>query len=325
MSVLVTGGAGFIGSHMVLRLCDAGERVVVYDDLSTGHRRLVSDKATFIEGGLEDIDRLTACIRDHDVREIIHFAGSIIVPESVANPLKYYRNNTAVSRSLIEVAVTEGVERFIFSSTAAVYGNVGNDPVSEDAPTLPVSPYGASKLMTEWMLRDVGQVTPLKYGIFRYFNVAGADPQGRSGHCANEATHLIKVACKAALGQRDHVAIFGSDFETVDGTGVRDYIHVWDLVDAHALLLDHLRAGGESAVMNCGYGKGSSVRQVIDVIKDISGVDFEVRTAPRRPGDPGSVVANVDRIRQVLGWQPKYDDLRLMVEHAYRWELGLTA
>lgn len=323
MSVLITGGAGFIGSHMVLRLCDVGEAVVVYDDLSTGHRALVSDRATFIEGTLEDTDRLTACIREHKVREIIHFAGSIIVPESVANPMKYYRNNTAVSRSLIEVAVKEGVERLIFSSTAAVYGNVGAEPVSEDAPTLPLSPYGTSKLMTEWMLRDVGQVTALKYGVFRYFNVAGADPQGRSGHCADEATHLIKVACKAALGQRDHVAIFGTDFDTVDGTGVRDYIHVWDLVDAHALLLNHLRAGGASVVMNCGYGKGSSVRQVIDMIKQISGVDFEVRTAPRRPGDPGSVVANVDRIRKVLNWQPKYADLRLMVEHAYRWELGL--
>ena len=323
MSVLVTGGAGYIGSHMVLRLCDAGEDVVVFDNLSTGHRDLVCDRATFVEGDLGDSDAVAACIREHDVQEIMHFAGSIIVPESVAEPLMYYQNNTCVSRGLIEVALAEGVERFIFSSTAAVYGSVGTEPICEETPTIPLSPYGSSKLMTEWMLRDVALVRDLKYGVFRYFNVAGADPQGRSGHCAPEATHLIKVACKAALGQRDHVSVFGGDFDTVDGTGVRDYIHVWDLVGAHALLLQYLRDGGDSVTLNCGYGAGSSVRQVIDMVKDVSGVDFEVREAPRRPGDPASVIANADRLRDTLPWEPRHNDLREMVKSAYEWELKL--
>jgi UDP-glucose 4-epimerase len=309
---------------MVLRLCDAGEDVVVFDNLSTGHKSLVSPDAVFVEGSLDDLAAVTACIRDHKVTEILHFAGSIIVPESVANPLKYYENNTSVSRGLIEVAVAEGVERFIFSSTAAVYGAVGADPVAEGASTVPLSPYGTSKLMTEWMLRDVAEVKPLRYGIFRYFNVAGADPAGRSGHSSGDATHLIKVACKAALGQRDHVAVFGGDFDTVDGSGVRDYIHVSDLVDAHALLLNYLREGGDSVTMNCGYGIGSSVRQVIEMVKDISGVDFAVKEAPRRAGDPASVVADVRKLRTNLPWVPKHNDLREMVKSAYDWELKLA-
>lgn len=321
MTVLVTGGAGFIGSHMVLTLCDAGETVVVYDDLSTGHRELVSPRAHFVEGGLDDTQQLADCLRAHEVTDIIHFAGSIIVPESVADPLKYYRNNTSVTRGVIEAAVAHGVQNFIFSSTAAVYGAVGADPVREEAPTVPTSPYGSSKLMTEIMLRDVATATPLRYGVLRYFNVTGADPQGRSGHLAKQATHLIKVACQAALGQHDHVAVFGSDFDTPDGTGVRDYIHVSDLVDAHALLLAHLRGGGQSATLNCGYGQGTSVREVIAMVKEVSGVDFDVRDGLRRAGDPAAVVANADKIRRLLGWKPRHDDLRSMIQSAYDWEL----
>ncbi len=324
MSVLVTGGAGYIGSHMVLRLRDAGEDVVVIDDLSTGRKELLPADVPLIVGNLADPALARAAIRDHGVNEIMHFAGSIIVPESVADPLKYYLNNTVVSRGLIEVAVDEGVAGFVFSSTAAVYGSVGTDPVSETAPTVPLSPYGTSKLMTELMLRDVAAVTPLRYGVLRYFNVAGADPEGRSGHSTPQATHLIKVACKTALGQRDCLEVFGTDFDTIDGTGVRDYIHVTDLVDAHALLLDHLRAGGDSVTLNCGYGRGLSVRQVIDTVKEVSGVDFEVREAPRRAGDPASVVANVEKLRSMLPWTPKHDDLRGIIESAYRWEVGLA-
>ncbi len=325
MTVMVTGGAGYIGSHMVLRLCDAGEDVVVFDDLSTGRRSLVSADAAFMEGSLGDTEAVAKCIRDHEVKEILHFAGSIVVPESVADPLKYYGNNTCVSRGLIEVAVTEGVKRFIFSSTAAIYGSVGSAPVSEAAATLPLSPYGRSKLMTEWMLRDVAQATSLKYGVFRYFNVAGADPLGRSGHSSPEATHLIKVACNAALGQRDHVAVYGSDFDTPDGTGVRDYIHVSDLVDAHALLLNDLRQRCESVTMNCGYGVGTSVREVIEMVKEVSGVDFEVREASRREGDPASVIADVSRLRASLPWAPQHNRLRDMIQSAYDWEVKMAA
>ena len=320
MAVLVTGGAGFIGSHMVLRLLDAGEDVVVFDNLTTGHSKLVDPRATLFRGDLNQPEGIDLCLASHDVDAVLHFAGSIIVPESMADPLKYYRNNTAASRNLIEAAIRHEVDHFIFSSTAAVYGTVGSDPVPETTEPRPESPYGASKLMTEWMLRDVARVTPLTYGVLRYFNVAGADPQGRSGHCSPDATHLIKVACKAALGQRDHVAVFGSDFDTRDGTGVRDYIHVSDLVDAHALMLGYLRAGGDSTVMNCGYGVGSTVREVTATVKEVSGVDFDVREAPRRPGDPAQVIADSTRLRSVLDWTPRHDDLRQMVRNAYDWD-----
>jgi UDP-glucose 4-epimerase len=320
MAVLVSGGAGYIGSHMVLRLADAGEAVVVLDNLTTGFDWAVDSRATLVHGNVADMDLVGELIRRHGITEIVHFAGSIVVPESVANPLKYYGNNTAASRNLIEAAVANGVKHMVFSSTAAVYGMTGLEPVSEGSPLNPMSPYGRSKLMTEMMLADVAAAHPLTYGALRYFNVAGADPQRRSGQSSPTATHLIKVACQAALGQRDHVDIFGTDYPTPDGTGVRDYIHVTDLVEAHALLLAYLRAGGASTTMNCGYGRGYSVRQVIDMVKKVSGVDFAVREAPRRAGDPPAIVAGAEKVRAVLGWQPTHADLEEIVGSAYAWE-----
>jgi UDP-glucose 4-epimerase len=266
------------------------------------------------------MDLVSRLIAEHGISEIIHFAGSIVVPESVSNPLKYYANNTAASRNLIDAAVKGGVKHMVFSSTAAVYGMPGLEPVGEDNVLNPLSPYGRSKLMTEMMLADVAAAHPFTYGALRYFNVAGADPKKRSGQSTPEATHLIKVTAQAALGQRDSVGIFGTDFPTPDGTGVRDYIHVTDLVEAHALLLGHLRAGGESTVCNCGYGTGYSVRQVIDMVRKVSGVDFKVVEGPRRPGDPASVVAKADKVRQLLGWQPQHADLEKIVTAAYQWE-----
>ena len=320
MAVLVTGGAGYIGSHMVLRLCDAGEDVVVLDNLVTGFDWAVDQRARLVEGNAGDMDLVSRLIAEHGISEIIHFAGSIVVPESVSNPLKYYANNTAASRNLIDAAVKGGVKHMVFSSTAAVYGMPGLEPVGEDNVLNPLSPYGRSKLMTEMMLADVAAAHPFTYGALRYFNVAGADPKKRSGQSTPEATHLIKVTAQAALGQRDSVGIFGTDFPTPDGTGVRDYIHVTDLVEAHALLLGHLRAGGESTVCNCGYGTGYSVRQVIDMVRKVSGVDFKVVEGPRRPGDPASVVAKADKVRQLLGWQPQHADLEKIVTAAYQWE-----
>ena len=324
MAVLVTGGAGFIGSHMVLRLCDAGETVVVLDNLVTGFDWAIDPRATFVEGHAGDMALVGNLIARHDIAEIIHFAGSIVVPESIADPLKYYGNNTATSRNLIEAAVRGGVKHMVFSSTAAVYGMLGLAPVAEDTPLAPMSPYGRSKLMTETMLADVAAAHPFTYGALRYFNVAGADPAGRSGQSTPEATHLIKVTVQTALGQRDHVSIFGTDFPTPDGTGVRDYIHITDLIEAHALLLGYLRGGGDSTVCNCGYGRGYSVREVIDTVRRVSGVDFEVREAPRRDGDPASIVAQADRIRALVGWQPAHDDLDGIVADALRWERYLA-
>jgi UDP-glucose 4-epimerase len=324
MAVLVTGGAGYIGSHMVLRLCDAGEKVLVLDNLVTGFDWAVDHRATLIAGHAGDMALVGELIARHRIKAIIHFAGSIVVPESVVDPLKYYANNTAASRNLIEAAVRGGVGYMIFSSTAAVYGMPGLEPVAEDAPLAPMSPYGRSKLMTEMMLADVAAAHPLRYGILRYFNVAGADPKRRSGQSTPMATHLIKVATQTALGQRDHVEIFGTDFPTPDGTGVRDYIHVSDLIEAHALLLDHLRGGGDSVTLNCGYGQGYSVRQVIDMVHRVSGVDFDVREAPRRAGDPPSIVARADKVREVLGWEPAHADLEEIVSAAYEWERYLA-
>jgi UDP-glucose 4-epimerase len=325
MAVLITGGAGYIGSHMVLRLCDAGDSVVVLDNLVTGFDWAVDPRATFVEGNAGDMALVGELIGRHRIDAIIHFAGSIVVPESVADPLKYYANNTATSRNLIEAAVAGGVKHMVFSSTAAVYGMTGLEPVAEDTPLMPMSPYGRSKLMTEWMLADVAVAHPgFTYGALRYFNVAGADPQKRSGQSTPAATHLIKVTAQTALGQRDHVDIFGTDFPTPDGTGVRDYIHVTDLVEAHALLLDYLRAGGGSTVCNCGYGTGYSVRQVIDMVRKVSGIQFEVREGPRRAGDPASVVARADKVRELLGWQPAHADLEQIVTAAYEWERYLA-
>lgn len=324
MTVLVTGGAGYIGSHMCLNLCDAGEEVVVLDNLVTGFDWAVDSRTTFVQGEVSDMALVDRLVREHEIDAIIHFAGSIVVPESVTNPLKYYANNTVATRSLIEAAVNSGVKHFIFSSTAAVYGMPGLEPVHEDEPLSPVSPYGKSKLMSEMMLADVAAAHPLTFGVLRYFNVAGADPAGRSGQSTANATHLIKVASQAAVGVRDHMSIFGEDYETPDGTCVRDYIHVSDLVAAHKLMLDHLRGGGESRTLNCGYGRGFSVRQVVDTVKKVSGVDFEVHMGPRRPGDPASIVAGADRIREQLGWVPQYDDLEGIVQNALDWERYLT-
>ncbi len=323
MAVLVTGGAGYIGSHMALKLGDSGEETVVLDNLVTGFDWAVDHRASFVQGDAGDIDFVTALIRERKITEIIHFAGSIVVPESVVDPLKYYRNNTATSRNLLEAAVKGGVERFIFSSTAAVYGMTGLAPVEETTPLAPMSPYGKSKLMTEWMLADVAAAHPIKYGVLRYFNVAGGDPQKRSGQSTPLATHLIKVACQTVLGQRQKMDIFGTDYETPDGTCVRDYIHVTDLIAAHALLLDHLRKGGESTTLNAAYGQGYSVRQVIDTVKDVSGVDFRVDEGPRRAGDPASITATGEKIRKILGWVPAHDDLREMVGTALEWERHL--
>jgi len=320
MAVLVTGGAGYIGSHMALKLGDSGEETVVVDNLVTGFDWAVDPRATLIEGDVGDMAFMADIIARHGVREIIHFAGSIVVPESVVDPLKYYRNNTQTSRNLLEAAVRGGVERFIFSSTAAVYGMTGLAPVEETTPLVPMSPYGRSKLMTEWMLADVAAAHPLKYGVLRYFNVAGADPQGRSGQSTPLATHLIKVAAQTALGQRAKMDIFGTDYETPDGTCVRDYIHVTDLIAAHALLLGHLRGGGDSVTLNCAYGRGYSVREVIDTVKAVSGVDFRVDEGPRRAGDPASITATGEKIRAVLGWVPAHDELTEMVGTALDWE-----
>lgn len=322
-SILVTGGAGYIGSHMVLDLLDAGERVVVLDNLSTGQEWAVDRRAAFVRGDIADMPLINTLCADHRITDIIHFAGSIIVPESVENPLKYYSNNTAATRNLIEAAVQAGVKTLIFSSTAAVYGMANSDPVREDSPMAPMSPYGRSKLMSELMLADVAAAHGLKFGVLRYFNVAGADPKGRTGQSTPNATHLIKVVCQAALGIREHVQVFGTDYPTPDGTCLRDYIHVTDLVRAHSLLFRYLREGGESVTLNCGYGRGISVRQVVEAVQMISGRALDVREADRRPGDPAAIIANAEKIREVLGWQPKYDVLEEIVRSAWDWERHL--
>ncbi|AWC25524.1 UDP-glucose 4-epimerase [Aminobacter sp. MSH1] len=324
MAVLVTGGAGYIGSHMVWELLDAGEQVVVLDRLSTGFEWAVAPEATLVRGDVADKELLGQLIRDHGIDAIIHFAGSIVVPESVADPLGYYENNTCKTRSLIETAVREGVKHFIFSSTAAVYGAAGMEPVVEDARLAPESPYGLSKLMSEWMLRDAAAAHPLRYTALRYFNVAGADPKGRTGQSTKGATHLIKVACETALGKRASMQVFGDDYATPDGTCVRDYIHVSDLVAAHRLALARLRAGGANLVANCGYGHGYSVLEVIDSVRRVHGADFAVEMGARRPGDAASVVANSDLARGELGWNPQRDDLDAIVHDALNWEQQLS-
>ena len=325
MTILVTGGAGYIGSHMVHALLDGGERVVVLDNLSTGFDWAVPARAPLVVGDTGDQRLVRDIIRDHEVEAIIHFAASVVVPDSVRDPLAYYRNNTVNSRALIECAVQNGVRHFIFSSTAAVYGNPIELPVLEDAPTLPISPYGWSKLMTEIMLRDASGAHSLNHVILRYFNVAGADPQGRTGQSTAGATHLIKVAVEAAAGLRAELNVFGTDYPTPDGTCIRDYIHVGDLVLAHCAALRALRSGGASRTLNCGYGHGFSVRQVIDAVKRISGIDFTVRTAPRRAGDAAMVVADTTQIRNTLAWQPRFDDLETIVRDALAWEHKLAA
>ncbi len=320
MSVLVTGGAGYIGSHMVLSLLDAGDKVVVLDNLTTGFRQAVPAAAELVVGDAGDQDLVRQVIRQHAVTAIIHFAGSIVVPDSVADPLGYYHNNTVKSRALMQAAVACGVKNFIFSSTAAVYGMALQMPVTETMPLEPMSPYGSSKLMTEIMLADVARAHDFRYVALRYFNVAGADPKGRTGQSTPRATHLLKVACEVATGKRPAMDVFGTDYPTADGTCVRDYIHVADLADAHALALAHLRRGGQSEIFNCGYGRGSSVLQVIDAVRRVSGHPVTAKLGPRRPGDPAQIVAASDKIRATLGWSPKFDDLDTIVRHALAWE-----
>jgi UDP-glucose 4-epimerase len=320
MTILVTGGAGYIGSQMVYQLVDSGERVVVLDNLSTGFDWALPSGVPAVVGDVGDARLLDTLIAEHGVSAIIHFAASVVVPESVADPLRYYRNNTVNSRSLIEAAVRGGIEHFIFSSTAAVYGEPDQVPIAEDAPTRPMSPYGSSKLMVEIMLRDAARAHGFRYMILRYFNVAGADPQLRTGQSTRGATHLIKVAAETALGLRPKIEIYGTDYPTPDGTCVRDYIHVGDLAAAHSDALRYLRAGGESLTLNCGYGRGFSVLEVIDAVKRASGVDFRVEFAARRPGDPAQIVAAADRARALLGWEPRLGDLATIVAHALAWE-----
>lgn len=324
MSILVTGGCGYIGSHMVHELADLGRDVVVLDNLSTGFRWALPDKARLVVGDIGDQDLARSVIRRYGVTGIIHFAGSIVVPESVADPLGYYNNNTVKSRALIEAAVASGVEHFIFSSTAAVYGMAKEMPVRETSPLEPMSPYGSSKLMTEIMLRDVSRAHKLRHVALRYFNVAGADPKGRTGQSTRGATHLIKVACETAGGKRKGMEVFGTDYDTPDGTCVRDYIHVTDLARAHVAALGHLEAGGQSDTFNCGYGQGYSVLQVLDAVRRVSRQPVPATMSPRRPGDPASIVASSDKIRRELGWKPAHDDLDLIVRHALDWEGSLA-
>jgi UDP-glucose 4-epimerase len=324
-TVLVTGGAGYIGSHAVLALLDAGWKVVVVDNLVTGFDWAVDPRASLVVANIADDDRVRAAIREHGVIAIMHFAGSVVVPESVSDPLKYYRNNTAASRSLIESAVAEGVKHFIFSSTAATYGIPEQVPVREDSPKVPINPYGMSKLMTEIMLKDVAAAHPLNYAALRYFNVAGADPQGRSGQSTAGATHLIKVAVEAATGKRASVAVFGTDFDTPDGTGVRDYIHVSDLAAAHVDALDLLIARpGESHTLNAGYGRGFSVLQVLDAVDRVTNHVIERKLEGRRAGDPDALIADNGAILAALPWRPKHDDLDGIVKDALAWERKLA-
>jgi UDP-glucose 4-epimerase len=324
MSVLVTGGAGYIGSHVVLELLDSGEETVVLDNLSTGFDWAVPTGATLVVGDVGDQHLVQRVIKDHRVDAIMHFAGSVIVPESITNPLAYYLNNTVKSHSLIDCAVKTGVPRFIFSSTAAVYGTPTTDRVSEDSALAPISPYGTSKMITEMMLRDAGHAHGTGYATLRYFNVAGADPQGRGGQSTRNATHLIKVAAQTALGQRPSLEIFGTDYPTPDGTCIRDYIHVSDLARAHLAALEHLRSGGSSLVLNCGYGRGFSVLEVIDAVERVSKTKIAVQKTTRRAGDSAVLVAEANRIREVLGWYPKLDELNTIVGHAFAWERQLT-
>ena len=325
MTILVTGGAGYIGSHMVYELVAAGEKVVVLDNLSSGFTWAVADEADLVVGDVGDAALTAKVIKDYNVEAIIHFAGFIIVPESVTDPLSYYDNNTSRTRTLLESAVKGNVKHFIFSSTAAVYGSPDKNPVFEDARLDPINPYGTSKLMTELMLRDTAFAHDMSYVALRYFNVAGADPMGRTGQSTPNATHLIKVASQAALGQRERLDVFGTDYPTPDGTCIRDYIHVSDLVRAHLDALTYLRKGKDSDIFNCGYGRGYSVLEVAEAVKKASGVDFNVNLVGRRAGDPAEIVAGADRIREMLGWQPQLEDLDLIVSQALKWEKGLES
>ncbi|MFO1457651.1 MAG: UDP-glucose 4-epimerase GalE [Steroidobacteraceae bacterium] len=323
-SVLVTGGAGYIGSHVVLQLRERGEKVVVLDSLVTGFRQAVLD-TPLVVGEVGDRELVGRVLREHGIDTVMHFAAHTIVPESVRNPLKYYGNNTCSTRSLLQACAEHGVRNFVFSSTAAVYGILETGFAGEDTRTAPINPYGTSKLMSEWMLRDLSAASPLRHVILRYFNVAGSDPGGRIGQSTREATLLIKVAAEVAMGKRASLSMFGTDYPTPDGTGVRDYIHVSDLATAHLDALAYLRGGGESTTLNCGYGHGYSVREVLQAVERAAGKKIEVREEPRREGDPPFLVAKADRIRQVLGWKPALDDLDQIVRSSLAWERKLAA
>jgi UDP-glucose 4-epimerase len=325
MVTLVTGGAGYIGSHTVYALLGRGEKVVVLDDLSTGVRAQVGQEATFVGGDVGDRTLVERVIRDHGIDAVIHFAGSIVVPESVSDPLSYYENNVVKSRDLIAACLAMGVRQLIFSSTATVYAEDARQPLAEDERKAPISPYARSKLMTEWMLEDVGRAHGFRYHILRYFNVAGADPQGRTGQSTPKATHLIKRAAQVALGRVPHLDIFGTDYPTPDGTGVRDYIHVTDLAQAHLLALDALRAGAPSTVYNCGYGRGLSVREVVRGVEKVIGRPLPVREGARRPGDPPTLISDPSRIKAALNWIPRHDDLEEIIRSAIDWERRFNA
>ena len=323
-SILVTGGAGYIGSHVVRQLAEAGERVVVLDNLSKGFRQAVIG-GELIVGDVADYGLVSKLMAERGVDTVMHFAAHTVVPESIALPLKYYGNNTCATRSLLQACIDNRVEHFVFSSPAAVYGMPTDGHASEDSPTRPINAYGTSKLMSEWMLRDVAAVNPLRYVALRYFNVAGSDPGGRIGQATAGATLLTKVACEVIVGKRPHVAIFGVDYPTPDGTGVRDYLHVEDLASAHLRALDYLRGAGPSVILNVGYGHGYSVREVLRMVEEVAGKPLATREEPRRAGDPAYLVARADRIRTSLGWQPRYDDLRAIVQSALAWERTLLA
>ncbi|MBE9030598.1 UDP-glucose 4-epimerase GalE [filamentous cyanobacterium LEGE 11480] len=318
-TVLVTGGAGYIGSHVVRQLGEAGYDIVIYDNCSTGVPASIL-YGDLVVGDLADQDRLYKLFSRHKFSAVLHFAASLIAPESVENPLDYYANNTRNTLNLLRCCDVFNVEQLVFSSTAAVYGEPGEKPVTEQTPTLPINPYGRSKLMSEWLIQDHARASKLRYVILRYFNVAGADPGRRIGQMT-AATHLVRAACDAALGRKPEIKIFGTDFATSDGTGIRDYIHVEDLASAHLGALQYLEGNNQSQTLNCGYGKGYSVRQVIDLVQQVSGVKFKVLEAPRRPGDPACVTACADRIREVLDWQPQYDDLETIIRTALFWEI----
>jgi len=320
MTVLITGGAGYIGSHTVYALLDRGDKVVVLDNLSTGVRAQVSDDAVFVKGDIADAALLKKLVLQHGVETVIHFAGSIVVPDSVADPLGYYENNVVKSRALIASLVESGVKQFIFSSTAAVYAEDAPQPLDEAATKRPISPYARSKLMTEWILEDAAHACNFRPIVLRYFNVAGADPKGRTGQSTANATHLIKRVARVALGREPYLHIFGTDYPTPDGTGVRDYIHVTDLAAAHVLALDALRAGSPASVYNCGYGRGFSVRQVVAGMEQVLGKKLSVREAPRRAGDPGALISDPSRIKKALGWKPAHDDLEGIIRSALEWE-----
>ncbi len=321
--ILVTGGAGYIGSHVVLQLIERGEDVIVLDDLCTGFRQAVGS-TPLVVGNVGDNALVAGLLREHRVDTVIHFAAHTIVPESVRDPLKYYGNNTCATRSLLASCVAHGVKHFVFSSTAAVYGIPAGGVAREDTPTSPINPYGRSKLMSEWTLRDLSLASPLRHVILRYFNVAGSDPKGRIGQSTRAATLLVKVACEAVVGKRTHVSVFGTDYPTADGTGVRDYIHVHDLARAHLSAVDYLRSGGESTTINCGYGHGFSVREVLATVERVAGRKLDIREEPRRDGDPPALVAEASRVRQLLGWQPELDDLEQIVKTSLAWEQRLA-